>query len=286
MTKNIYPHFNHEMTKKYSIKTLRKLTKGDLYRLYHQENLSTGQIANKLCVGKTSVIRYLHKHNIKIRCSKDGQMLRLLKDGKFGGYLIKKLNERQTQFTLGTLLGDGTLWLGKRSKNARMKIQHSGKDMEYIKFKRDLLNDFVTGLIRKDTHNNKKVNKTYHSYYFVTKTHPEFTKFYRQFYKDCKKILTKSVLQQLSPFGLAIWIMDDGHYNKKGKYMDIYSMSFTEEENQVIIEWFKERFGIKPSINFHKQCQKTYLRFNQEDTKKLIKIIKPHVIESMKRKIA
>lgn len=255
------------------------------YKLYSKNKLSITQIANKLKLGRTTIRRYLNRYNIKIRSSKDGQRLRLAKDGKFGGYLQKRLNKRQKQLILGTLLGDGTLCLGKRNTNAKLRIRHSGKDMEYLKFKRDILDDFVTGKISKDSHQNKKMNKTYYSYYFATKTHPEFTRLHKQFYKNGKKILTKRVLQQIVPFGLAIWIMDDGHYNKKGKFMDIYSMGFIDKENQIIIEWFNKKFGIKPKINYHKQCKKLYLRFNQENTRKLIQIIKPHVIKSMSRKI-
>lgn len=277
MNKNKYQLFNTNM--------LKNISKEKLYQFYHKEKLSLHQIADKLNVGTTTVKRYLGKYNIKTRSSKEGQRLRLLKDGKFGGYLLKKLNNRQRQLVLGTLLGDGGLYLWKRNTNARLKIQHSGKDMRYIKFKRHIFGDFVTGKINKDTHKNKKVNKIYYSCYFITKTHPEFTKFYKQFYKNGRKILTKNILKQLNPFGLAVWIMDDGHYNKKGKFIDIYSMNFTYKENKTIIEWFSERFGIEPKINFHKQSNTYYLRFNQEDTKKLIKIIKPHVIKSMDRKI-
>ncbi|PIQ92751.1 MAG: hypothetical protein COV69_01415 [Parcubacteria group bacterium CG11_big_fil_rev_8_21_14_0_20_39_14] len=35
---------------------------------------------------------------------------------------------------MGTLLGDGTLRLRERNTNAGLKIQHSEKDKDYLKF--------------------------------------------------------------------------------------------------------------------------------------------------------
>ena len=262
-----------------------KLTKILLPDLYRREKLSLRQIANELKIGKTTVKRYLQRYKIEIRSSKEGQKLRLKQDGKFGGYIKDKLTKKQNQFLIGTLLGDGTLYLSKRNTNARLKIQHSEKDKEYLKFKYFVLKNFVTGKIMEEKNFNKKIKKHYSSLSFITTTHPEFTEFHKLFYKKGKRVVANEILNKLTPFALAIWIMDDGYYNKVGKFIELYTMSYTYKEHLMLRNWFEKKHGIFPQIVHHKQSNKYYLRFNCLDTQKLVRIIKPYIIPSMERKI-
>jgi len=115
------------------INKISRKTRLKIYDLYSRGKLSMGQTAKKLKIGKTSVKRYLKRYKIKIRSSREGQKLRLQQDGKFGGYIKEKLTDRQKRLLIGTLLGDGTLYLDKRGTNARIKIQHSKKDQGYLR---------------------------------------------------------------------------------------------------------------------------------------------------------
>ena len=256
-----------------------------IYSLYSRKKLSMGQIAKKLKIGKTSIARYFKKYKIKIRNSKEGQKIRLKQDGKFGGYLKDKLTNKQKQFLIGTLLGDGTLYLSDKNTNARLKIEHTRKDREYVEFKYSIIKNFVTGRIMDNAVFNKGVRRHYLTSLFITTTHPEFTIFHRLFYKNLKKIVNRKILDKVTPFGLAFWVMDDGCYNKKHKFIDLYTMGFTHREHLIMQKWFKEKYGIYPKIDYHKQSDKYYLRFNCLDSQKLVNIIKPHIIESMGRKI-
>ena len=253
--------------------------------LYLKRGFSMAQIAKKLNIGKTSVERYLKGYKIKIRNSKEGQRLRLKQDGKFGGYIKERLNSKQKQLLIGTLLGDGTLYLSKRNTNARLKIQRSEKDKGYVEFKHSIFKNFVTGKIIRETKFNQKTRKHYSSLLFITTTHPEFTKFYKLFYQKKKKVVTDEILSKLTPLGLAVWIMDDGYYNKVHKYIDLYTMNYTYREHLMMQNWFKRRYGVFPKIDYHKQADKYYLRFNLLDTRKLVKIITPHIAPTMERKI-
>lgn len=257
-----------------------------LFDLYRRKKLSMGQIAKRLRAGKTTIKRYLRKYGVKIRSSTEGQKLRLHQEGgKFGGYLRDKLTKRQKEFLIGTLLGDGTLYLGRRNTNARLKIQHSEKDSGYLIYKHSLLRNFVTGTIMRDDRFNKDTNKNYFSRTFITTTHPEFTKFHKFFYHGGKKIVDDRILRMVTPFGLAIWIMDDGHYNKLGKYIELYTMGFSFKEHLFMQRWFKRRYRISPGIKHHKQADRYYLRFSSADTENLVNITRPYIIQSMRRKI-
>jgi predicted DNA-binding protein YlxM (UPF0122 family) len=264
------------------------LSRKILYNLYWKQKLSMSQIAEKLKISKTSVERYLKKFEIKIRNTEEGQKTRLQLDGRswFWNYINDKLTGRQKQMILGAILGDGTLYLRGRSKNARLKIQHTEKDKKYVEYKCNILKKFVASMgIKKETTFNPKTKKYYTSYTFVTVSHPEFTKYRKLFYLNGKKIVNKKILNQLTPFSLAIWIMDDGYYNIKGDFMELYTMDFNFEENSLIQNWFKNNYGISPQIEFHKQSKKHYLRFNIKNTKELIKIITPFINPCMERKI-
>ncbi|MBT3985718.1 hypothetical protein HOD38_02555 [archaeon] len=263
----------------------KKPTKKQLYYYYIKKKLSIRQIAKKLQIGSTSVDRYLKKYNIQTRKSIEGQKLRLLKIGKFGGYLNEKLSEEQNQFVFGTLLGDGTLGIGKRNTQARLKIEHSSKDSSYVEYKARLLGNFVTGGINTYSKYNKKNDKKYTCTYFITKTHPEFTKIHKIFYKRKIKVLKKEVLDIIGELGLAIWIMDDGYYNKKSRFIEIYTMNFDYHEHLTIQKWFKEKYNIYSKICWHKQSERFYLRFNQKDTAVLIEHIKPYIVAGMERKM-
>jgi len=256
-----------------------------LYNLYCNKELSMKQVSEKLKIGKTTVRRRLKKYEIKTRSSPEGQKLRLQRDGKFGGYLKDKLTELQKELLIGTLLGDGTLYLGRRNTNARLKIQHSEKDNNYLEYKYSILNSFVTGTVMRDVRFNKNMNKNYSSRTFITVTHPEFTRFHKFFYRDGKKIVDDKILKMVTPFGLAVWIMDDGYYNKQEHFIDLYTMNFTLEEHLLVKKWFKNKFKVIPSIEYHKQADKYYLRFNVFNTRRLVDIIRPHVISSMERKV-
>ena len=254
--------------------------------LYRGDKLSMGQIAKRLKTGKTIIKKYLRKYGVKIRSSIESQKLRLRQEGgKFGGYSRNKLTKRQKEFLIGTLLGDGTLYLGRRNTNARLKIEHSEKDSDYLEYKHSLIKNFVTGTIMRYGRFNKDTDKNYLSRTFITTTHPEFTKFHKLFYRGGKKVIGDTVLRMVTPFGLAIWIMDDGHYNKPGHFVDLYTMNFTAKEHLLIRKWFKNKFKINPNIEYHKQADKYYLRFNVSDTQKLVNIIRPYIISSMRRKI-
>lgn len=259
-----------------------------LIELYCNKKLSIKQVANKLGIGSSSVFRHLSKYEIKTRNSKEGQKARLQYEGKdcFWNYIDEKLDDKQKQMILGTILGDGTLRLRGRQRNANLKIQHTWKDKKYIEYKYSVLKNFVAKSgIREDIRFNKGVKKYYKTFRFITVSHPEFTKFKKLFYNNYRKIVNNKILKQLKPYGLAIWVMDDGCYNKKGKFIDIYTMNFSYNEHVLLQKWFRNKYNLYPKINYHKQCNCYHLRFRVNDTKRLANIIKQYIIPSMRRKI-
>ena len=115
-------------------------------------------------------------------------------------------------------------------------------------------------------------------------------------YPNGQKTITRRVLDMLTPEGLAIWYMDDGHARRNTNAAGFVSSVSTniatmcsEAEAMVIIDWFKDRFDIA----FKMRCKKSgafgkqfFIECNTEESHKFASIISPHVPESMLYKLA
>ena len=129
---------------------------------------------------------------------------------------------------IGSLIGDGTLSIYGRSKNACYRENTGPTQKEYRQWKVRMLEklDFKT-----------KADGSIYS-----PSHPMYTNLYNLFYPNNKKILSKEGLNLLNhPIGLACLYMDDGsliiNSYRNSKNITLFpqivlcSQSFTKEEN-------------------------------------------------------
>lgn len=195
------------------------------------------------------------------------------------------LNQKQKDLIIGSLLGDGTMRLGKGAQNVNFKVEHGLVQKEYVLWKYQILKPFVFTepklSYRKD--DNEKPYKK--SWWFRTIRHPYFTEIYHRFYKgngykSGRKIIPNNF--KLTPFILAVWIMGDGSYSNEK--IDISTYCFSLPEIYFLQGCFKDTFDI--TINFYRDRDKGYRMYcNQQETKKLIKTIRPYIIPTMMYKI-
>ena len=83
------------------------------------------------------------------------------------------------------------------------------------------------------------------------------------------------------PKETAAWWNESWIYRKR---IDISTYSFSLSEIHILQKCFKEVFNIE--AKYYSDRGKGYrMYFNQEETKKLIKIIRPYIIPSMRYKI-
>ena len=203
---------------------------------------------------------------------------------------IKKslvLNSKQRALIIGSLLGDGTMRLGKGAQNVNFKVEHGLMQKEYVEWKYQILKPLVftePKVSYRYTENGEKYAK---SWWFRTIRHPFLTEIYDRFYKGNgfrtgKKIIPPEIKSELNPLSLAVWIMDDGCYSQNK--IDISTYSFSLLEINTLQTIFNDIFSIK--ARYHRDRDIGYrMYFNQEETKKLIKIIYPYIIPSMMYKI-
>jgi len=202
------------------------------------------------------------------------------------------LSPRQEQIILGTSLGDGSLSIGKRSRNARFSTSSRNQDREYVFWKYRELES--TGLFLHPPQQRLRQTPFGSSFGWGlrSRAHPVFTEFHRLFYPDGKKTAPVEVLDKLDDFGLAIWYQDDGYFHwHHSEYprVSLCTYGFSLEENQVIGDWFKGKYGLLFKLQTRPRALggKAYrLALGRtQEVQRFLDIVKPHIHPCMGRKL-
>lgn len=200
-------------------------------------------------------------------------------------YKDYKMNDIERNIIIGSLIGDGTLSIYGRSKNACYRENTGTAQIEYRQWK-------VKILKRLDFKTNK-----YGSIY--SPSHPIYSELYNIFYYKNRKILTEKGLKLLNhPIGLACLFMDDGslvinNYKQNSNItlfpqIVLYTQSFTKEENILLKEHIEKTFNIKFTLSKRNDGTKYILKINKRnEIYSFIDLIKPYVsqVPSMKYKV-
>lgn len=192
-----------------------------------------------------------------------------------------KFNKESRNLIIGMLLGDGTI-----SNNYVFKLSHGYKQKEYLEWKIKLLNEYgIKNNGLKEYISTCGYNLGSIVYYSQMSVIPFMKVLRRVVYKPIKNYANRKILNRLNPLGVAIWYMDDGCINIRktgdkihGFYIRIATCLY-KEQNQVIIDYFKEVWGIsfyqfkegKPGKNTYSLCCGT------QEGIKFIELIKPYV---------
>lgn len=203
---------------------------------------------------------------------------------------IKKsavLTSSQKSLIIGSMLGDGTMRMGEGAVNVNFKIEHGLMQKEYVMWKYKILKPLVLTQPNLSFRYKENGSKYAKSWWFRTIRHQLFTELYIRFYtrngyKCGKKIISDEITDNINPIVLAVWIMDDGSYSR-GK-IDISTYSFSPPEIQLLQSALVSKYDIHS--NFYKDRNKGFrMYFSVEETKKIIKVIYPYIIPSMRYKI-
>lgn len=211
-----------------------------------------------------------------------------------------ELLENDKKLLLALCIGDGCLRKPHpKSGNVQLEVGHSIKQEAYCKWKRDLVYKIFGGKnppkIGYKTIKLKNSDKEYYACRF-TKSHPYFTYLRKILYPNGVKVMTREILEKLTVEGIAIWYMDDGSFYKKDNEdktksicfdLRISTDSFSYEENQLICDFFKEKFNIRfYPYQYHKEREHNWIiRANKQAAIKFIDLIEPYVIPEMRYKI-
>lgn len=200
----------------------------------------------------------------------------------------QQLPEDVEQVLLGSLFGDGALWKQKpqNKKSSQKEIgikfieRHSLKQKDYLLWKKEVLSKSL--MFGKDYECNQK------SYAINSIVLSVFKKYYPYFYpyghgsanERVYKVFTFEMLNKLKPLGLAVWYMDDGHFNKR---VNSAKISFHKQNIFVVKKYFRDIYNVGGNIMVENNGAR--IVFNSKDTQKLFRIIHSYIHPSMKYKI-
>lgn len=194
------------------------------------------------------------------------------------------MDKIQKAIVIGTILGDGFLQkTGK--KNARLRLEHSLKQQDYLIWKCQILNNFFQKKPAILTRNNLKFGKSYQYIRNQSYSGLEFGKLHQLFYVDGKRVIPNKIFKLLKdPMSLAVWFMDDGYYYLRDKIAYIYLPKYDSDSTDNLLFALKNNYGLTPQLKIKKRGEYVLI-FTVKDTVRLIQIIKPYIIKSMSYKI-
>lgn len=218
-----------------------------------EEHKSVGKIASHTSIPYSTIYAWYKKEDIELlpSCMSIYDELREV-----------SFSTTQKSVVLGSILGDGSLIKNSKSKNARLQIGHCAKQIEYLRWKKRLLDPFIkTPPVLAEKPGKKVIRgrECYSTGYYLMNTisHPDITTYFNKYYKNGRKRVIEEVIEELDLLGLCVWLADDGSFSLHGSSTalrgSIATCSFTTTELEILIETLKKFFsgsiGIDKSNN-------------------------------------
>ncbi|MBI2035774.1 MAG: hypothetical protein HYT12_03810 [Candidatus Liptonbacteria bacterium] len=205
-------------------------------------------------------------------------------DNTVGSLRQFEVLDREKEIILGTILGDGHL--RKLKTGARLEINHSAKQKDFVFWKYQELKRFVFQKPRCIKIFDARFGKTYEQWRFSTHLHDLFTESHALFYrKGGKKVVPKSIISLFtSPLSLAVWFMDDGGRRNDSYGLFLNSLSFTKKENEILQKCLRNNFSLDSRLHWVQDGYRIYIP--SKDAKRFCEVVYPFVIPSMTYKLS
>ena len=197
------------------------------------------------------------------------------------------LNSFQKSALIGMVLGNSSLQ-NVNNNLARLRWTQGEKQLEYLKYKINIMRNLCGK--EEPYFNYSGYNKEKKIYYKTTKSSKELREYYNLFYKDGVKNIN-NILNLIDIVSLAFWIMDDGcchkYDSKEGQRCtyDLCTHSFTKEENEKLISFFKKKWGLEAKLKFDKRCEKYFIYFTVDSSMKISNMIREYIPRCMEYKL-
>jgi len=200
--------------------------------------------------------------------------------------------EDKVSFLIGMVLGDGYIRKGKNAVNYNISCTHNPKQYEYMLWKMEILKEnlnknYWTNKMK--THFSGKAvftgnkDKIYEMYKSVLGTHTLVTNLYKRMYNENGKYVSKSILNELTPIGIAIWFMDDGTLSivkhkdgrNKTKRIFLHIQGFDSKSQKNIQEFFNDNYNLNASLQRDRNHFRLYIPAASVDL--FLNIVSPFV---------
>jgi len=195
----------------------------------------------------------------------------------------QELTDRQIDIVIGSILGDGGVYIAKGASKAYYMVKQSKRHGEYVEWLFSELGNLCPSGIKKRKDNGQL--------YFYTSPYQELTMLRSLFYKDKIKRVPRSIKEILkSPLSLAVWFMDDGTLDYRPKdhcAFHLCTNCFTPKETQLLIDTLKSNFGVVSSFHYTLCRGKRHSRIyiGAKGRKKFIELISSYIVNCFKYKL-
>ena len=193
-----------------------------------------------------------------------------------------ELSAKQKELLIGLLLGDGHMELSPNGKSARLKLEYSVKNSDYVDFLYQIFKNLVR--MKPRTRTVKGFGGSFDRVGFTTLSLPDFLIYRDLFYRGKTKIVPANIAKLLTNIGLAIWFMDDGSYKSKecrGKLLCTHN--FSASEVALLCQVLDHNFGLVATARKQKDGTEIYIIASSYGRFKTI--ISPFMVKSFHYKL-
>lgn len=198
------------------------------------------------------------------------------------------LSDRCREMILGSLLGDGSLKLYPRYRNARFSFRHSSANREYFFWKVEQLKEIsgTNHVWEQDGPDGWGQDKLR----YQSAALESLTELFRLTHPHGQFRIRRKWLNQLSCLSLCVWWLDDGSL-LNGKQGVICTDGFSYEELLLVVRYFRVVWELNPRIG---RVSTTGPRANQyrlwfrsrDDLIRFLRLILPHMaVPSLLKKV-
>src|SRR3989344_6056282 len=147
--------------------------------------------------------------------------------------MIKKsfLSNVCKDLILGSLLGDGSIKIHPKYKNARFSFRHSIKQKDYFFWKMKQLEEISS---KKCWWKQKGGFSENIIFRYQSNALPVLSEIYNLTHPKGMLKIRRKWLNQLTPLSLAVWWLDDGSIISNGRKGVICTDAFSKEENEIL----------------------------------------------------
>lgn len=156
------------------------------------------------------------------------------------------MTDRCKAIILGSVLGDGSLKIHKRYRNARFAFRHSVVQREYFFWKVKELEEISSRRCYwKQPSDGWGENEKLR---YQSRALPELTELFRLLYLRDQFRIARGWLDGLTPLSLAIWWMDDGSLVSDSRQGVFCTDGFSQNGVRTLRDYLGKGWGLKTSI--------------------------------------
>ena len=194
-----------------------------------------------------------------------------------------ELSGKQIDIFIGSILGDGGVYVKKNASGANYAVKQSIKYSEYVSWLYNHLKNLCPSGIKQRKDNGQL--------YFYTSPNENLTILQSMFYENRVKRVPKNIKEFLkSPLTLAVWFMDDGTLDYRPKdhcAFHLCTNCFSREDTKLLIDALYENFGIVATLHYTLCRGKRHSRIyiGAKGRSRFIKLITPYILNCFKYKL-